>query len=127
MESKGTFRGWIASLSNGETAFEGMEIAGELSPWQTLVKKCKDEGLYVTQIRLQLDGLTFIGIPNADGYCQCWEQHRSVFNPNKPPILMRGIGSVLGDSIYLTWIDNSGNIRQEIRDYKSMDVHCIMK
>lgn len=127
MESRGTFRGWIASLSNGETAFEGQELAGESSPWQQLVKKCKDEDIYVTQIRLQLDGLTFIGISDADGYCQCWEQQRSVMNPTKPPVIMRGIGSVIDGKVYLTWVDQSGNIRQDIRDYKSMDVHCIMK
>lgn len=128
MESKGVvFRGWIASLSNGETAFEGSEVPGEASPWQQLKKMCDESDLYVTQIRLQLDGLTFVGIPKADGYCQCWEQHRSVLNPEKPATIMRGIGSVLDDKVYLTWVDNSGNIKQEIRDYKSMDVHCIMK
>lgn len=128
MESKGTvFRGWIASLSNGETAFELTEVAGEASSWQQLKKICDDNSdLYVTQIRLQLDSLTFVGIPKADGYCQCWEQHRFPMNPNKT-IVMRGIGSVLDDKVYLTWIDNSGNVKQEIRDYKSMDAHCIMK
>lgn len=127
MESKGLFRGWIASLSNGETVFEGQEVTGEQSPWQKLRTRCQAEGLYVTQIRLQLDGLTFVGIPNSDGYCQCWEQSRSMFNPKQPPKLMRGIGSLVGDVLYLTWVDNDGNIRQEIRDYKSMDVHCIVK
>lgn len=129
MESKGSiFRGWIASLSDGQTAFEGQEVAGEASPWQQLKKICDErDDLHVTQIRLQIDGITLIGVPKADGYCQCWEQHRFPMNPNKI-IVLRGIGSVLDDKVYLTWIDtHSGNIKQEVRDYKSMDVHCIMK
>lgn len=121
------FSGWIASLSNGETVFESKEVAGEPSPWQRLKQRCEEENLNLTQIRLQLSGLTFIGIPDADGYCQCWRQHKSVFNPNKPPVMMRGIGSVIGDKIYLTWVDGYGNIRQEIEDYESMKIHCIMK
>jgi len=46
------FRGWIASLSNGETVFETEESIEGMSAWQYLRKRCADEGLYVTQIRL---------------------------------------------------------------------------
>lgn len=121
------FSGWIASLSNGETVFETKEVEGELSPWQSLKQRCKEENLNITQLRLQLSGLTFIGIPNADGYAQCWKHYQSVFNPDKPPTVMRGIGSVIGDKVYLTWVDNYGNIRQEVEDYKNVEIHCIMK
>lgn len=125
--SEDKFQGWIASLSNGETVFESPSTSGEISAWQKLRARCEKEGISVTQIRLQLGGLTFIGANNADGYCQCWEQHLNLFDKTKPPLLFRGIGSVIEEHVFITWVDSSGNIKQEIRTLESMAVHCVLK
>jgi len=119
------FRGWIASLSNGETVFEAEEPVEGMSAWQYLRKRCADEGLYVTQIRLQLGGLTFIGISDSDGYCQFWDYTRDAFS--RKETRARGIGSVVGDKVFCTTVDNYGNIKQSIRDYNEFKLHCILR
>lgn len=49
---------WVASLSDGSTAIEGVapfeEIDGELSPWLKLREHRKQHGLRVTGLRLQV-------------------------------------------------------------------------
>lgn len=118
-DQKEPFRGWIASLSNGETIFEGM------SSWQDLIIRCANEGLYLTQIRLQLGGLTFIGISDSNGYCQFTDVFRSLYTGKESR--SRGIGSVINDKVYVVIIDEYGNIKQEIRELESMKLHCIMR
>jgi len=60
---------WKASLSNGETAYEGKgqfeEIDGELSPWNKLVEYIADNDLKITSLALEtFDGRTF-HVPSA--------------------------------------------------------------
>lgn len=49
---------WLASLSDGTTAIEGMEpfaeIAGELSPWLRLQDHLKACALHITGMRIQV-------------------------------------------------------------------------
>lgn len=117
-----THQGWIASLSNGETIFETEPMPGQLSAWQALLRRLKDEGLSITQIRLQLDGLTLIGIPGARAYMQASEMRKSVKSPNV--VYYRGIGSVIGDQVVLMWINPEGDIWQEIRPLDIVRLHC---
>lgn len=119
------FRGWIASLSNGETIFETEQSIEGMSSWQYLKKRCAEEKLHLTQIRLQLGGLTFIGVSDSEGYCQFWDYTKDLFS--KKETHARGIGSVIGDKVFCTLVDEYGNIKQEIRTYKNMDVHCILR
>lgn len=124
-DQKTPFRGWIASLSNGETVFETESPIEGMSSWQYLRKRCADENLHLTQIRLQLDGLTFIGISDSEGYCQFWDYTRDLFSGKETRT--RGIGSVIGDDVYVLTVDIYGNIKQGVRKFKDLDVHCIMK
>ena len=55
---------WQASLSNGETLYEGLglfeEIEGDLSPWNKLLKYVDDNQLVITSLSLfTRDGRTF--------------------------------------------------------------------
>ena len=49
---------WLASLSDGTTAIEGIspfaEIDGELSPWQKLMAHISTLGLRITGLRIQV-------------------------------------------------------------------------
>jgi hypothetical protein len=124
------FRGWIASLSNGETIFEAQSEPGERSAWQQLRNRCADEGLHLTQLRLQLNGVTLIGVSAAEGYCQAWQSEFEVFY--KTHVQRRGLGSMQDGHLFMTWIDNSGNIKQDVFDMQTeegqnMLAHCITK
>ena len=55
---------WKASLSNGETVYEGkgqfVEVEGELSPWNKLIKYVTENTLKITSLALvSFDGRTF--------------------------------------------------------------------
>lgn len=49
---------WLAALSNGRMAIEGVEpfdeIAGRLSPWQRLLRYLESQSLYITGMRIQV-------------------------------------------------------------------------
>lgn len=60
---------WVASLSNGETVYEN-NLDGERPAWVRLGDYCRDKGLYITGLRLQIAG-TEIKLPSGqEGYLQ---------------------------------------------------------
>lgn len=120
---------WIASLSNGETVVEPPAVKGEISPWQQLKKRCADEGLHITMLRrtifLDRRNVEFVGHKNADGYLA---PNRAEYGVNtKRQRHYWGLGSVVGDNAFITWISDQGVISQEIVPAATMAPHCVMK
>jgi len=109
------FQGWVASLSNGETAFEGRGYS-----WEELVVHCKQEDLQITRLRLQCSGITVIAKPNADGY---FESKHVRLKDNGTAVLQRGIGFIIGGDAFITFIDESRNVFMETADILKMVVN----
>lgn len=120
-------QGWVASLSNGETVFqeEPAHEPNQKSSWTKLRMRCEEEGLYITQIQLQLHGMTLVGMQNADGYCAFYEYVGSFFK--QASAKYQGIGSVLGDFVVITMTNESKTVWHEIRPLTDMYMHCQMK
>lgn len=121
-------QGWVASLSNGETVFETPDIPGQPKAWGRLMQRCLDEGLYVTQIQLQIAGNTWVGRKNADGYCFFRDVRIGGFvGGNISERHYAGIGSVVGDRVYCTIVDANLQAEQDVRSLDSMRAHCVLK
>lgn len=120
--------GWIASLSDGSTVFESKPVLGERTPWQKLLDRCrKDESLSITMIRLQYGPITIMAMPQkmCDGYFQAREaEHIYYRNVN---VSRHGIGSVVGDQVFITWLeftkDSQVYIRHDVRPLDTCRVH----
>jgi hypothetical protein len=122
MSKKEKFNGWIASLSNGETIFERPMEKGKLSPWQDLLKWLRENpSVHMTMLRLQINGITIMGMKNANGYLQCIQYFKSVFTGKEK--LKRGIGSVFGNIVVMNWIDEDHNIWTEQLPLKEYLLH----
>jgi len=113
--------GWIASLSNGETAFETPPVPGQISSWQSLLRRLQQEHIGITQMRLQKNGTTVIAVPKADGYVHAYEYSKAVFSGREMQI--QGIGSVFGDVVFMTWMNDTGQVWQDIRELSVLRVH----
>ncbi len=126
--------GWVASLSSGETVFEkparDMETGafigpvlgkGELSPWQALLQRCQVENIRITQLRLQRGGVTVVGMPEARGYFQAYEARTS--GRTLTTATLQGIGSIVGDLVVITWLNDQGHVWQDVRPLADMWVH----
>jgi hypothetical protein len=117
------FSGWIASLSDGTTHFEQPPAEGQRSSWQRLLKMLREtDGLEMTMLRLQHNGITVMAMPQkmCDGYFQARELQKKFFRSmgqlQEKERHLQGVGSVVGDQIFISWIDlESGNVYQEIR------------
>jgi hypothetical protein len=131
-ESGTKHSGWIASLSNGETVFEEEPIPGERTSWGKLIERCEaDLELFVTQIQLQHGGSTIVGIKKAEGYCAFTDYRAEGFlgkqaGPAKE-VRHIGIGSVVGNTVYCTLVNEQGQSWQASRSLVSMRIHCILK
>lgn len=122
-------QGWIASLSNGETVFQTENVLGERSAWGKLIDRCADEGLWLTQIQLQLNSRTIVGIKNAVGYCTFVDYREDGLMADGPGKITRqaGIGSVVGSNVYCTLVNSEGQSWQDSRPLASMRAHCILQ
>ena len=121
--------GWIANLNNGETIVESRPIPGERTAWQKLLKHCKDDGLAITGMRLTVNGVTVEAMPHkmCDGYFQAYEAIRIMFRDQQE--LRQGIGSIVGDKVYITWVDlgvsenGMSYVHQEVRPLEEVKIH----
>ena len=113
--------GWIASLSNGETVFESPPVPGKHSAWQSLLRRLQSENLYITQMRLQKAGKAVVAYPFADGYVQAHERTRFLFAGKD--IDVQGIGTVIGNQVFMCWMSENGDIQQDIRLLNDLRVH----
>lgn len=115
---------WIASLSDGTTVFEDI-TPYEISSWTRLKKYVEIHKLKITNLRLEAYGhhVTLVpykdefGAPQVNGY---WHSKMIGALLNAGGVSeqqSRGIGYIKADMIYITWIDECGNIRQEVRPF----------
>lgn len=132
-KSGSKFRGWVASLSNGDTVFQEPNVPGERTSWGKLVDRCaEDPELYVTQLQLQHDNGTIVGIKGAAGYAAFVDYRAEGFQASqdgKPAKQVRhlGIGSVVGKTVYCTLVNDQGQSWQDSRPLHTMHIHCIMR
>ncbi len=131
------FQGWIATLDNGETVMEMPPVPGQPMAWRKLLNRCKSTGIRINSLRLQLHNVTYMAMPPkmTSGYFQAYEVRKKFFasmgkNP-EPEELFRGIGSVVYDQVYITWVkaaDNNGMIYtyQEVRSLESCRIHTTL-
>jgi len=117
---------WIASLSSGETIFEAEPAPGDISTWQKLLQRLREDnnGLKITQLRLQHRGRTIVAMPKCDGYVACYEAQKILNTSGQ--IVFQGIGSVIGDQVYMNWINESGTIWQDVRPLKGLKIHSTL-
>lgn len=120
MSRKNRFQGWVASLSNGKTAFEG---CGQT--WDELVDFCKSNNVNITMLRLQVCGANISSKQNADGYIA---KKNFRLRSNAPSSIEHCVGFLENGFFYLIYIDESRNIRLEVEpeDYlhgKSVSIY----
>ena len=115
---------WIASLSDGTTVFEDV-TPYELSAWARLKIYVETHKLKLTNLRLEAYGRNVSlvpyrddnGNPQINGY---WHSKQIGALLNAGGVTeqqSRGIGYVKSSEVYITWIDECGNIRQEVRSF----------
>lgn len=121
------FRGWIATLSNGDTFWETPTNPGEKSAWQKLLDKLDADGLRVTGLRLQRGGLNFHALSQKQcrGYYQAYEVRETMWGGKK--LMRQGCGSVVGDLVFITWIGDDGGIWQDIRPLSGEIIHTTLR
>lgn len=112
------FQGWIATLSNGENVWEQPPIPGEVSAWQKLISRLTAENLKITSLRVQRGRITLNALPSkrCDGYWQAYEQFMSMNSGAQ--YLRQGCGSVVGDKVFIQWIDTNGNLWMDVRTFE---------
>ena len=120
------FRGWIASLSDGNNAFEGTPKPGEASAWQQLLSYLRTNGTKITMLRLQRGGKTIYSMPSkmCQGYFQASEIRYQINSGKETK--RQGIGSVVGDQVFINWLDDDGNVWQEVRELEGERIHTTL-
>jgi len=121
------FQGWTATLSNGDTVWETEPVAGEKSAWQKLLDRLTQENLKITSLRVQRGRLTLNALPakKSDGYYHAYEKHMAMFSQTE--LLRQGCGSVVGDKVFIQWIDTNGNVWADIRPLQSEKIHTTLR
>lgn len=132
------FQGWIATLDNGDTVLESPAVAGEPLAWRKLLNRCREEALRITSLRLQLYNQTYMAMPDkmTDGYFHAFEVRKKFFRsmgPSpEPEEHFQGIGSVVYDQVFITWVKMGVNSEemaysyQEVRSLESSRIHTTL-
>lgn len=121
------FQGWTATLSNGENAWETAPVPGEKSSWQKLLDRLAEENLKITSLRVQRSGITLHALPSkqCDGYYQAYDRHLVMFRGTE--MLRQGCGSIVGDKVFIQWIDENGNVWSDIRPLQTEQIHSTLR
>jgi len=119
--------GWRANLSNGETVMETPSLPGEPMAWRKLINRCAAEGLYLTGLSLVHGPFRIFALPQkaCDGYYHAFDVHKSLFTGREQ--FKQGIGSVVGDKVFIAWMDENGAVSIDIRDIKDCLPHIILR
>jgi len=120
------FTGWSASLSDGRTAFETSPLPGQPSSWQQLLATCKQEHLEITRLRLFRGKVRVMSMPPkmCQGFFQAYEYAKTIFTSNTSA--KQGIGSIVGNQVYITWVDDDGNVWQDVRPLSECRIHTTL-
>ena len=124
---------WIASLSDGSTVFEDI-TPYEKSSWCRLRDYIILHNLQLTNLRLEAYGNSLSLMPYRDdnnnpqinGYWYSKKIGALLTDDGVFETLSVGIGYVKGLHIYITWLNQDGNIGQEIRPYEKDNVAVII-
>lgn len=144
-------QGWVVTLNNGEMAFEQPTVPGERTSWQKLLQSCRETTfmkpiyeivnkeqkqvgeeetqLAITSLRLQRGGLNIhtMSKKSCDGYYQAYEYRlKSLFRPELGSVQSQGVGSIVGDKVYIFWINPMGQIYQDIRSLEGSKIHSTL-
>lgn len=121
------FVGWMARLSNGEMVKEEPPIPGEKSSWQKLLDRLGEEDLKMVALSIQYMSRTVnaMSYKECDGYYQATDQHLSLFGEQQS--LRRGVGSVIGDKVFIVWVDNNGQVWADVRPLESEKIHTTLR
>ena len=125
-------QGWIATLSDGKTMYEGSPIPNEPTPWQMLLKHCREKGLEITGLRLQWGNAIVMTMPRkmCDGYFHACEAAYDGLLGAPVEKHKQGVGSVIGDQVYITWFemkDYSLYVWPDVRSLKDNRVHTTLQ
>lgn len=124
---------WIASLSDGTTVFEDV-TPKELSSWLRLRDYVQLHSLQVTNLRLEAYGRRVIlvpykdaeGSPQVNGYWHSKKMHAFMTSSGVLEGRECGVGYIKGREVIITWVNEEGTVRQEIRPYKHGDLATIV-
>jgi hypothetical protein len=125
--SHSPFRGWIASLSNGETIWETPPEPGKKTAWQSLLDRLTKENLKMTGLRVQRGGITLHALSPkmCDGYYHAYEIREIMWRGGTET--RQACGSVIGDMVLIFWIDDGGNVWQDVRPLNSEKLHSTLR
>lgn len=120
-------QGWIAELSNGETYHE--TPPDELgSSWQRLLRHIDEAGISITRLSVVRGNVQVYAMPHkmCDGYFQAYEARAKWLE--KLVTTSQGVGSVVGDQVFITWVDMDGlKVNQEVRPLDSCKAHTTIQ
>ena len=134
---------WIASLSDGRTVFQDNTPHAD-SSWSRLKRLIESSDLQITNLRLEAYGQRVVGVPlrhpetgdlQVDGY---WHANKiaHLAHPTRGvEVRFVGIGYIIDDRIYITWVREDGHIINEMRDLyrtsksgeKTIDMGAILR
>lgn len=125
--SQQPFRGWIASLSNGQTIWETPPKPGEKTAWQALLDRLTKENLKMTALRVQRGGITLHALPTkmCDGYYHAYELRETMFRGGTEH--RQACGSIIGNQVFILWIDDGGNVWQDVRPLSTEKIHSTLR
>ena len=125
-------QGWIAYLSDGTTVYESDPIPNEPTPWQVLLKHCREDGLELTGLRLQWGNAMVMTMPRkkCDGYFHACEATYEGLLGTPVRKHKQGVGSVIGDQVFITWFemkDYSLYVWADVRSLKDNRIHTTLQ
>jgi len=123
------FIGWMAALSNGETVREQPPIPGEKSSWQKLLDRLTEENIKMVGLCIRYLNTTVNALPPkaCQGYYQARDQAITFYHGTESGSIRQGIGSVVDDKVFITWLDANGNTWQDVRLLSSEKIHSTMR
>ena len=107
---------WLASLNTGVT-WTGYIGKGdkEGTEWHRLQDALKENGWFVTHLRLQYQGITYHAIPHAKAYA-CYANF--ALDPTRPQKSYQEqavMGSQVGETWYILRLSQDGQVWQEVK------------
>jgi hypothetical protein len=118
----------MAQLSNGETYYESPTGEDEKSSWQQLLQHIKSSGISITGMSVVRGNIEVHAMPHkmCDGYLQAYEARVRWMRTETHRT--QGVGSVVGDQVFITWVDLDGlKVMQEVRPLDSCKVHTTLQ
>lgn len=122
-------QGWKADLSNGETAIETPDVAGDYTAWRKLLNRLKEENLKITRLTLVRGSTEVLAMPPkmCEGYFHAYEDHLAFFS-GKKVLSLQGIGSVVKDQVFIAWSTLDGlHVRSDVRPLDSCKIHTTIQ